>query len=269
MISVRYLRRWGRNLRYFCSNRGHVYVERKGAVATIVLNRPERKNAIDRATADLLSQKIREFENDSSILAGVLFGNGGFCSGADLKAIGDGKANRLEIDGDAPLGPSRFALKKPLIAAISGAAVAGGLELALLCDLRVMEEDAVFGVYCRRFGVPLIDGGSVRLPRLIGLSRAMDMILTGRSVYAEEALQFGLANRVVKTGTCRAEAEALAAMIASFPQACMLSDRHSAYNQHNYSISEAMKLEFVGGMQVIETEKLKDVSKFNDKSYKA
>jgi enoyl-CoA hydratase len=175
----------------------------------------------------------------------VLYGDGGtFCAGADLKAIGTERGNRLDAEGDAPLGPTRMQLTKPSIAAVAGHAVAGGLELALLCDLRVVEEDAVCGVFCRRFGVPLIDGGTVRLPRLIGLSHALDLILTGRPVHADKALRLGLANRVVRKGTAREEAERLAAEIATFPQTCMRNDRQSAYEQHGLPLPEALRREF-------------------------
>src|SRR5688572_17074155 len=181
-----------------------VTVEKKGPITTVILGRPEVKNAVDRATAEALAQAFRDFEADSGALCAVLWGAGGtFCAGADLKAIASGSPNRLEPEGDGPMGPSKMVLSKPVIAAIAGHAVAGGLELALWCDLRVVEEDAVLGVFCRRWGVPLIDGGTVRLPRLIGLSRALDLILTGRAVGASEALAMGLANRVVKTGTAR------------------------------------------------------------------
>lgn len=233
------------------SSNSSVILERKGDIAVIIINRPLLKNAIDRETASSLAEKIREFDNDKSIKAGVLYGSGGtFCAGADLKAIGNGNYNRLEDDGEAPLGPSRFELSKPLIAAISGYAVAGGLELACLCDLRVMEEDAIVGVFCRRWGVPLIDGGTVRLPRLIGMSRALDLILTGRAVIASEALQIGFANRVVPKGTALAAAEELAKQIISFPYECMLADRKSVYNQHNLSLHDAIRQEFAGSKHI-------------------
>jgi enoyl-CoA hydratase len=207
-----------------------VITEKKGPVTTIILNRPEVRNAVDRPTAEALAETFRGFEEDGEAKIAVLTGAAGhFCAGADLKAFSEGRANRLEEDGDGPMGPSRMLLSKPVIAAIAGYAVAGGLELALWCDLRVMERDAVLGVFCRRWGVPLIDGGTIRLPRLIGLSRALDLILTGRPVGAEEALQMGLANRLVEPGQARAVAEALAADLARFPQTCLLSDRRSAY----------------------------------------
>lgn len=230
-----------------------VLVEKKGPVTTIVINRPECRNAVDRPTAEALAEAFRSFENDGESRVAVLTGAGGcFCAGADLKAISEGRrANRMVETGDGPMGPSRMFLQKPVIAAVSGYAVAGGLELALWCDLRVVERDAIFGVFCRRWGVPLIDGGTVRLPRLIGLSRALDLILTGRPVGAEEALQMGLANRVVDPGASRAEAESLAAAIASFPQRCLRSDRRSAYEQFDLSFPEAMRNEFRLGLETV------------------
>ncbi len=210
----------------------NVRIETSGPVATVILARPHVRNAVDHLTAHALADAFRAFEADPSSRVGVLWGEGGtFCAGADLKAATTGEPNPLEPQGDAPMGPSRLLLSKPVIAAVSGHAVAGGLELALWCDLRVVEEDAVLGVFCRRFGVPLIDGGTVRLPRLIGLGRALDLILTGRPVKADEALAMGLANRVVPRGQARAAAEQLAAEIAAFPQECMRRDRRSAYEQ--------------------------------------
>lgn len=226
-----------------------VRIEKSGPVTTIVLARPAVKNAIDRPTADALSSAFRELDADPSASVGVLYGEGGtFCAGADLAAFARGEGNRLAPDGDAPLGPSRMLLTKPVIAAVEGHAVAGGLELALLCDLRVADETAVFGVFCRRFGVPLIDGGTVRLPRLIGLSRALDMILTGRPVAAREALEMGLANRVVPAGGARKAAEDLAAEIARFPQTTMRGDRRSAYASMGMSLDAALANEFAIGM---------------------
>ncbi|MFB6264507.1 MAG: crotonase/enoyl-CoA hydratase family protein, partial [Bradymonadaceae bacterium] len=210
----------------------NIEVERDGPVTTVVLNRPEVKNAVDRETAEELADAFRAFEEDESARVGVLYGDcGTFSAGADLEAIAEGRANRVEPDGDGPMGPTRMVLDKPVVAAIEGHAVAGGLELALWCDLRVAAEDAVLGVYCRRWGVPLIDGGTVRLPRLIGQSRALDLILTGRGVDAEEARQMGLVNRVVESGEARAEAEELAQTIAEYPQTCMRNDRRSVYEQ--------------------------------------
>ncbi|MBA7697811.1 Carnitinyl-CoA dehydratase [subsurface metagenome] len=231
-----------------------VISEKKGAVTTIIINRPEVRNAVDRPTAEELAEAFRAFEADKEARAAVLTGTGGyFCAGADLKGFTEGRANRLSEDGDGPMGPSRIRLEKPVIAAVEGYAVAGGLELALWCDMRVVGRDVVFGVFCRRWGVPLIDGGTVRLPRLIGLSHALDMILTGRPVEAEEALRMGLANRVVESGTARAEAEALAQQIIRFPQQCLLSDRRSAYEQFDFSFTEAMKNEFLLGVKTIES----------------
>ena len=229
-----------------------VRIEKNGSVTTVILAWPERKNAVDRPTADALAAAFREFDADPNARAAVLFGDGGtFCSGADLKAVAEGSANRIEQGGDGPMGPSRMQLTKPVVAAVAGYAVAGGLELALWCDLRVAEEDATFGVFCRRWGVPLIDGGTVRLPRLVGQSRALDMILTGRAVGATEALSWGLANRVVPRGRARAEAEALAAEIARFPQACMRNDRHSTYEQWTLDEAEALKKELAFGMATL------------------
>ncbi|WP_287028481.1 crotonase/enoyl-CoA hydratase family protein [Pseudomonas sp. UBA6310] len=233
-----------------------VIVERLDAITVITLDRPQARNAVDRATADALSAALREFEEDPQARVAVLTGSGGtFCAGADLHAVAEGgeRRNRLQAQGDGPMGPSRMQLRKPLIAAIEGHAVAGGLELALLADLRVMAADAVLGVFCRRFGVPLIDGGSVRLPRLIGQGRALDLILTGRPVHAEEALQIGLVSRVVAAGRARAAAEALAAEIAAFPPTCLLADRASVHAQWDLPFAEALANEFAGGMAVLDS----------------
>ena len=231
-----------------------VHIDKNGPVTTIVLARPEVRNAVDRRTAAALANAFRAFEADESARVGVLYGEGGtFCAGADLGAFARGEGNLIAPDGDGPMGPSRMLLSKPMIAAVAGHAVAGGLELALLCDLRVMEEDAVFGVYCRRFGVPLIDGGTVRLPRLIGLSRALDLILTGRAVESTEALAMGLANRVVPRGTAREAAEQLAAEIARFPQATMRGDRASAYASLSLSLEEALRKELEHGVASLAT----------------
>ena len=212
---------------------------------------------MDRPTAQALADAFRKFEDDPDADVAILTGAGNtFCSGADLKAVADAsenRFNRLEPDGDGPMGPSRMLLSKPVIAAISGHAVAGGLELALWCDMRVMEETAVLGVFCRRFGVPLIDGGTIRLPRLIGMSRAMDLILTGRPVEAHEALAIGLVNRVVAHGKAIDAARTLAAEIARFPQTCMRSDRLSAHEQWNLSLEDALRNEFQRGLSVIES----------------
>ena len=229
-----------------------VRVERTGAVTTVILARPEVRNAVDRPTAEALAAAFRAFDADPDAAVAVLCGEGGhFCAGADLKAFADGRGNRLAADGDGPMGPTRMALSKPVIAAINGFAVAGGLELAVWCDLRVVDADATLGVFCRRVGVPLIDGGTVRLPQLIGLGRALELILTGRAVNAAEALTMGLANRVVAAGTARAVAEAWAHELAALPQACMRADRLSAYAGLDRPMDEALQQEFAGGLAVI------------------
>ena len=235
-----------------------VHVERKGKVMTIILDRPRARNAVDGPTAQALADAFRQFEADEKMCAAVLWGKGGtFCAGADLKAVATGRnVNRVAPDGDGPMGPSRMLLGKPVIAAVAGYAVAGGLELALLCDLRVAEKSAVFGVFCRRWGVPLIDGGTIRLPRLIGLSRALDMILTGRPVGAEEAYAWGLANRVVPDGASRKEAEKLAAQLAEFPQVCMRHDRLSAHEQFSLSWPDAVQNELRHGMEALRSPEL-------------
>ena len=239
-----------------------VRTERQGHVTTVVLSRPEVRNAVDGPTAVELADAFREFEADEEARVAVLWGEGGtFCAGADLKALGGERSNRVAQDGDGPMGPTRMRLSKPVIAAVAGHAVAGGLELALWCDLRIAEEDSVFGVFCRRWGVPLIDGGTVRLPRLIGQSRAMDMILTGRPVDAREAYAMGLANRVVPTGTARFAAEALAGEIARFPQACLRGDRASVLEQDGLDEETAMQGELRHGTQVL-TESLEGAARF-------
>ena len=231
-----------------------IQIEVNYPVCTIIINNPDVKNAVDGPTALELANAFRKFEQDNKALIAVLWGaNGVFCAGANLKAINEGRPNRIRKGGDGPMGPTRMMLSKPIIAAVAGYAVAGGLELALWCDLRLVEESAIFGVFCRRFGVPLIDGGTVRLPRLIGLSRALDMILTGRPVTAQEALDWGLANRIVKDGTVREEAEKLASKIASFPQICMQNDRLSTYEQFGMNLKEAMKKEFEFGLKTLES----------------
>ena len=225
-----------------------VKVERRGPVTTVIMDRPEARNAVNREAAEALSAAFREFDQDQSASVAVLWGAGGtFCAGADLKAIGTRAANRVTDDGDGPMGPTRMRLSKPVIAAVSGYAVAGGFELALWCDLRVVEESAVFGVFCRRWGVPLIDGGTVRLPRLIGASRAMDLILTGRPVRAGEAERIGLANRVVPDGTARQAAEELAESLAGLPQTCLRHDRLSMLEQEGLTLTEAMVNELAHG----------------------
>jgi len=227
-------------------------VERLGPVTTVVIDRAHAKNAVDREAAEELAEAFRVFDADPAQRVAVLYGDHGtFCAGADLKAMSAGTPNRVLPDGDGPMGPSRMLLGKPVIAAISGYAVAGGLELALWCDLRIADDDATLGVFCRRFGVPLIDGGTIRLPRLIGLSRALDLILTGRAVDAQEALAIGLVNRVVPKGQARAAAEELAAQLAALPQAAMLADRTSAYLQHDLDLPEALAQEFELGSRAL------------------
>jgi enoyl-CoA hydratase len=229
-----------------------VRIEREGPVTTVLLSRPERRNAVDGPTAAALAQAFAEFENDGDAAVAVLHGEGGvFCAGADLKEVGSPRGNRVAADGAGPMGPTRMRLSKPVIAAVAGHAVAGGLELALWCDLRVAEEGAVFGVFCRRWGVPLIDGGTVRLPRLIGVSRAMDMVLTGRAVSAREALEIGLVNRVVGDGESRAEAEALAHELVRFPQTCLREDRLSLLEQEGLDQRAAMANEFEHGLKAL------------------
>ena len=245
------------------TDRESVRVERDGAVTTVVLDRPARRNAVDRATAEALAEAFRAFDADDAQQVAVLHGDHGtFCAGADLKAIAEGAPTRLEPDGDGPMGPSRMRLSKPVIASIAGHAVAGGLELALWCDLRVVEEDAVLGVFCRRWGVPLIDGGTVRLPHVVGLGRALDLILTGRPVDAEEALAMGLANRVVPKGRGRAEAEALARQIAAFPPICMRSDRASVYDTRGLSLEKALEVEFEHGRGALAREARSGAARF-------
>ena len=248
------------------SDRHAVRVERSGPVTTVVLHRPAVRNAVDRLTAQALADAFRAFDADEEACAAVLFGDGGtFCAGADLKAVASGdeaRFNRMEPEGDGPMGPSRLLLDKPVVAAIAGHAVAGGLELALWCDLRVAEEDAVLGVFCRRFGVPLIDGGNVRLPRLIGLSRALDLILTGRAVKADEALAMGLVNRVVPKGQARAAAEALALELSAFPQECLRADRRSAHECLGLPLDAAMRAEFDRGRRVVTLEGMAGAKRF-------
>lgn len=229
-----------------------VDVVKNGPVTTVVIDRVDVRNAVDRPTAEALADAFRAFDADGEAKVGVLAGaHGTFCAGADLKGFAAGRANRVLPDGDGPMGPSRMLLSKPVIGAISGHAVAGGLELALWCDLRVADEDAVLGVFCRRWGVPLIDGGTIRLPRVVGHGRAMDLILTGRAVGAEEALAIGLVNRVVPRGTARAAAEALAAELARLPQAAMRGDRMSAYEQWDLGYEAALANELQHGMKAL------------------
>lgn len=230
----------------------NVLWEIEGPVAVITLNRAASRNAVDRATADELADSFRRFDADAALSVAVLTGAGGtFCAGADLKAIATGTPNRVELDGDGPMGPTRLVLGKPVIAAIEGHAVAGGLELALWCDLRVAARDATLGVFCRRWGVPLIDGGTIRLPRLIGMSHALDLILTGRAVGSDEARSMGLVNRVCDNGQARATAVALAHELAALPQQCLRSDRLSLYEQQELALEEALANELSRGAQVL------------------
>lgn len=241
-----------------------VRVEVEGAIATIILDRPRVRNAIDRETAEALVAAVRDFETNAALRVAVIHGDHGtFCAGADLTAIARGKPNRVERGGDAPLGPTRMQPSKPTIASIAGHAVAGGLELALFCDLRVVEESAVLGVFCRRWGVPLIDGGTVRLPRVIGLGRALDLVLTGRAVSSNEALAMGLASRVVPDGTARAHAEELARSIAAFPWTCVLEDRASVYESMDREFEAAMQNELEHGLRSLAAPELQEaVGKF-------
>jgi enoyl-CoA hydratase/carnithine racemase len=240
-----------------------VRVEKQGRVTTVILDRPERKNAVDAPTARALAEAFRAFEADPEARVGVLWGAGDtFCAGADLKALGQ-EGSRVQPSGDGPMGPTRMLLSKPVIAAVAGYAVAGGIELALWCDLRVMEETATFGVFCRRWGVPLVDGGTIRLAPLIGMSRALDLILTGRPVGAAEALAIGLANRVVPTGRAREAAEALAAEIAAFPPTCVRSDRRSVYETFGMDLTDALKREYELGRATLDSgESLQGAARF-------
>lgn len=228
----------------------HYEVDERHVVVTI--DRPERRNAVDGPTAAELADAFRRFDTDDALDVAILTGaNGVFCAGADLKAVATGAGNRVSMEGDGPMGPTRMLLGKPTIAAVEGFAVAGGLELALWCDLRVAAEDATFGVYCRRWGVPLVDGGTIRLPRLIGMSHALDMILTGRGVSGEEAKSMGLANRLTAKGGALADAKALARSLSKFPQMCMRNDRTSAYVQWSMTIDDALRSETELGRAVI------------------
>lgn len=241
-----------------------IQIATQDRVTTITIDRPEVRNAVDGPTAKALADAFRTFEANDDADVAVLRGAGGhFCAGADLKALaGDGEPNRVDPDGDGPMGPTRMRLSKPVIAALSGYAVAGGLELALWCDLRVVEADAVLGVFCRRWGVPLIDGGTVRLPRLIGMSHALDLILTGRAVGAEEALRMGLANRVVPPGTARTAAEKLAHDLARFPQQCLRADRASVYRQWDLELPAALRHEFEHGVDALWAEGVEGARQF-------
>lgn len=233
-----------------------VTLERQPPLLVVRLNRPEARNAVDGPTAAALADAFRAFEADPDLSVAILTGAGShFCAGADLKAVAadPARANRLSPEGDGPMGPTRLELTKPVIAAVSGYCVAGGLELALWCDLRVADETAIFGVFCRRFGVPLIDGGTVRLPRAIGMSRALDLILTGRPVDADEALQIGLANRVVKPGALMSAARELALQVVAFPQVCLRGDRRSAYEQWGQDEAAALRNEFEHGLRTLQS----------------
>jgi enoyl-CoA hydratase len=238
----------------------------EGPVCTITLHRPAQRNAVDGATALALRLAFEAFEADDAARVAVLTGGGGhFCAGADLAALGDpGRGIPVQPDGNGPgpMGPTRMAFSKPVIAAIEGYAVAGGLELALMCDLRVAARSAVFGVFCRRWGVPLIDGGTIRLPRIVGMGRALDLILTGRAVAADEALAMGLANRVVDDGQALATAQALALQIAGFPQRCMLVDRASAFAQWDLPLDEALRREGTAGHAAVLAEGLAGAARF-------
>jgi enoyl-CoA hydratase len=241
-----------------------VNYERSGAAAIVTIDRPERRNAVDGETAAALLAAYERFAADEGARVIVLTGAGdeAFCAGADLKAIGTERGNQVTPDGDGPMGPSRMRLSKPVIAAVEGHAVAGGLELAIWCDLRVVAADAIFGVYCRRWGVPLIDGGTIRLPRLIGEGRALDLILTGRSVAADEALRIGLADRVVQPGTTRARAEELAEQLAELPQACLRNDRLAVLDQHGLDEQEALRVELEHGMRSLQADALDGAARF-------
>lgn len=229
-----------------------VRYEADGPVAVVTIDRPDVRNAVDGPTAAALADAFRRFDADDELAVAVLTGaSGTFCAGADLKAISEGRGNRVSTHGDGPMGPTRMLLSKPVLAAVEGHAVAGGLELACWCDLRVAATDAVFGVYCRRWGVPLIDGGTIRLPRLVGQSHALDLILTGRGVSGEEALRMGLANRLVEPGQALAVAIELARQLADFPQRCLRSDRESSYRQWGLPLDDALALETDLGLAVI------------------
>ncbi len=227
-----------------------IEVEKKGKLTIISINNPEVRNAIDGESAQRLTDAFREFEKDETSLVAILCGKGGnFCSGANLKEVGKESGNKLKPDGDGPMGPTRMYLSKPIIAAVSGYAVAGGFELALWCDLRIVEKNSTLGIFNRRWGIPLIDGGTIRLPRIVGLGRALDLILTGRPVTADEAFTIGLATKVVDVGQARLEAEKLAEKIAEFPQTCLIHDRLSCYEQYDYGMEEALKNEYEHGLK--------------------
>ena len=236
-----------------------VEVEQRERVRVITINRPHARNAVDGPTAGLLADAFRAFDEDDDSAVAILTGaDGTFCAGADLKAVASGDGNRVSRSGDGPMGPTRMLLGKPVIAAVEGHAVAGGLELAAWCDLRVAAEDAVFGVYCRRWGVPLVDGGTVRLTRLLGMSHALDLILTGRGVCGEEAQRIGLANRLTPTGQALSGALELAERLCQFPQLCMRNDRLSAYRQWDQDIPTALLTETELGLEVIHSGETRD-----------
>ena len=236
-----------------------ITIEQRGTVRIISINRPHARNAVDGATAAELADAFRNFDQDADSHVAILTGvNGTFCAGADLKAVATGQGNRIQKDGDGPMGPTRMLLSKPVIAAIEGYAVAGGLELAALCDLRIAAEDAVFGVYCRRWGVPLVDGGTIRLTRLLGMSHAMDLILTGRGVSGSEAQAMGLANRLTVPGNALNVALELAEQLSRFPQMCMRNDRLSAYQQWDKPLDEALQIETELGLAVVRSGETKE-----------
>ena len=229
-----------------------INIEQRGRVRVVTINRPAARNAVDGPTAALLADAFRDFDADDASDVAILTGaEGTFCAGADLKAVATGAGNRINGEGDGPMGPTRMLLSKPVIAAVEGHAVAGGLELAAWCDLRVAAEDAVFGVYCRRWGVPLVDGGTIRLPRLVGMSHAMDLILSGRGVSGAEAQSMGLANRLTVKGGALQGALALAEQLCQFPQLCMRNDRLSAYEQWDKDLDDALRIETAFGLEVI------------------
>lgn len=242
-----------------------VDLTKDGPVWTVAINRPDKRNAVDPATALALREAFDAFEADESAAVAILTGAGGtFCAGFDLAVAATGEGERYDPEGEGPMGPTRRRLSKPVITAVEGYAVAGGLELALWCDLRVAAEDATFGVFCRRWGVPLIDGGTVRLPRIVGQGRALDMILTGRAVGAAEALSWGLADRVTPTGEALAKARELAAQIAAFPQVCLRADRASAFAQWDVDLTEALKVEGRGGVAPLRLEARAGAARFRD-----
>lgn len=228
-------------------------IEKKNHIMTIIINNPAVKNAIDGKSAEQLANAFREFEADKDSYVAILWGKGGtFCSGANLKALQNGTGNKAQENGDGPMGPTRMIISKPVIGALSGYAVAGGMELALLCDLRIAEKNTIMGIFNRRWGIPLIDGGTIRLPRIIGLGRALDLILTGRSVDVDEALSFGLVNRIVEAGQSRIEAEKLAEQLVNFPQTCLRHDRLSTYEQYDFNFSDALLKEYQHGLKSLQ-----------------